>query len=264
MSSSPNAEEGSGSPPLSGNGNGKAAAAGALPSSSNVAPNSNGNGHGYPRSGMDSPTNVFRIEQQNKLLLKLMNIEPGQADMAPKFAKGSLLDGEREINIITNVYGLNQTGSLAVHTYHLLLARIRDDGLQIVIDEKLKTAGKTMSLKRKFHELRRLFRHQCHVARITQRGTYPVIKSKRRSPDHAIVMRRQFYQKVYVANCYAERGRQIANNFRLTKLSPEQQKAGLAMSAENEKDDTKSEYYLKSLQYNYSCRPQLRSRRVNA
>jgi polypeptide N-acetylgalactosaminyltransferase len=37
---------------------------------------------------------------------------------------------------------------------------VRDDGLQIVIDEKLKTAGKTMSLKRKFHELRRLFRHQ--------------------------------------------------------------------------------------------------------
>uniref|UniRef100_A0AC35F263 Uncharacterized protein n=1 Tax=Panagrolaimus sp. PS1159 TaxID=55785 RepID=A0AC35F263_9BILA len=78
MSSSPNAEEGSGSPLLSGNGNGRAAVAGALPSSSDIAPTSNGNGHGYPRSGMDSPTNVFRIEQQNKLLLKLMNIEPGQ------------------------------------------------------------------------------------------------------------------------------------------------------------------------------------------
>uniref|UniRef100_A0AC35FC21 Uncharacterized protein n=1 Tax=Panagrolaimus sp. PS1159 TaxID=55785 RepID=A0AC35FC21_9BILA len=152
MSSSPNAEEGSGSPPLAGNGNGKAGAG--VPSSSNAAPTSNGNGHGYPRSGVDSPTNVYRIEQQNKLLLQLMNIEPGQAEMAPKFAKGSLLDGEREINIITNVYGLNQTGSLAVHTYHLSLARI------------------------------------------SERGTYPVIKSKRRSPDHAIVMRRQFYQKV--------------------------------------------------------------------
>jgi eukaryotic translation initiation factor 2C len=69
---------------------------------------------------------------------------------------------------------------------------------------------------------------------------------------------------VYVANCYAERGRQIANNFRLTKLTPEQQKAGLEMSAENEKDDSKSEYYLKSLHYNYSCRPQLRNRRINA
>uniref|UniRef100_A0A914Q5X6 Uncharacterized protein n=1 Tax=Panagrolaimus davidi TaxID=227884 RepID=A0A914Q5X6_9BILA len=153
MSSSPNAEEGSGSPPLSGNGNAKAAA-GALPTSSNTAPTSNGNGHGYPRSGVDSPTNVFRIEHQNKLLLKLMNIEPGQAVMATKFAKGSLLEGEREIDIITNVYGLNQTSLLAVHTYHLLLSRI------------------------------------------TERGTYPVIKSKRRLPDHAVVMRRQFYQKV--------------------------------------------------------------------
>uniref|UniRef100_A0AC35GWK0 Piwi domain-containing protein n=1 Tax=Panagrolaimus sp. PS1159 TaxID=55785 RepID=A0AC35GWK0_9BILA len=78
MSSSPNAEEGSGSPLLSDNENGRAAVAGALSSSSDIAPTSNGNGHGCPRSGMDSPTNVFRIEQQNKLLLKLMNIEPGQ------------------------------------------------------------------------------------------------------------------------------------------------------------------------------------------
>uniref|UniRef100_A0AC34GL78 Uncharacterized protein n=1 Tax=Panagrolaimus sp. ES5 TaxID=591445 RepID=A0AC34GL78_9BILA len=69
---------------------------------------------------------------------------------------------------------------------------------------------------------------------------------------------------VYIANCYASRGRQIANNFELTKLTPAQKNNGLAFSGEEKPDDNKQEMVKKSFNFNFSHRPGLRNRRVNA
>uniref|UniRef100_A0A914Z626 Piwi domain-containing protein n=1 Tax=Panagrolaimus superbus TaxID=310955 RepID=A0A914Z626_9BILA len=69
---------------------------------------------------------------------------------------------------------------------------------------------------------------------------------------------------VYVANCYAERGRQIANNFGLTKLTAAQKENGLAFSAEDKPEEGKQEIVKKSYSYNFTHRPTLRDRRINA
>uniref|UniRef100_A0AC34GJ69 Uncharacterized protein n=1 Tax=Panagrolaimus sp. ES5 TaxID=591445 RepID=A0AC34GJ69_9BILA len=102
-----------------------------------------------PRCGSLSPSHD---DEKNQAVLKMLDLNIGKPEMAEKYAKGTLLEGETELDVITNVFGLKHAKPLNVNAIHLVLAKITIRGNYPFKTYKRRLPDYTAVMRRRFYQ----------------------------------------------------------------------------------------------------------------